>query len=143
MTHEASLHIQIPNTLDGLKVGADGMREFLEKHDVAAETAFALDLTFEELITNTIKYAHSDLLPHEIEIRVSVVPDAVELEVCDDGDPFDPTAQEAPDTSLPVEERPIGGLGIHLIKNLTDAFEYRREEGKNRILVRKRRVGEM
>ncbi len=135
-----SLSIRIPATTEGLTDGANQTREFLESCGVATATAFAIDLTYEELVTNTIKYAYRDQELHWIEIVVAVDDDLVELEVSDDGEAFDPTAQEPPDTSLPAEERPIGGLGLHLIRNLTDAFSYRREDGCNKICVCKRRV---
>jgi len=132
--------IRIPNTLDGLTAGAAGMREFLGTVGVSAEVAFALDLAYEELVTNTIKYSYADSDPHDIDISVTVDDDSVELEVCDDGQEFDPTIQAPPDTSLPVEDRPIGGLGLHLIRNLTDAFTYRRSGKKNFTRIRKRRI---
>lgn len=132
--------IRIPNTLAGLTAGAAGMREFLGSIGVSEEVAFALDLAYEELVTNTIKYAYADANPHEIDILVEVDQDAVELQVCDDGQEFDPTIQEAPDTSLPVEDRPIGGLGLLLVQKLTDSFTYQRSENKNFTRIRKRRI---
>ena len=132
--------IEILNSLSGLTEGAGAMREFLERAGVSAEVAFALDLAYEELLTNTIKYAYRDNDTHRIGIVITVDADAVELEVIDDGEPFDPTVQEAPNTSLPVDERPLGGLGLHLIKNLTDAFTYRRDDEKNCVKIRKRRI---
>lgn len=134
------LPIRIPATTDGLTDGANQTREFLESCGVATETAFAVDLAYEELVTNTIKYAYRDKELHWIEIVITVDDDVVEVEFSDDGEEFDPTAHEPPDTSLSAEERPIGGLGLHLIRNLTDAFTYRRESGCNKVCVRKRRV---
>lgn len=131
---------RIPNSLEGLTSGSAEMREFLDLTGVSQEVAFALDLTYEELVTNTIKYAYRDTASHWIEIIIEVSDDAVELEVGDDGEPFDPTTYESPDTSLPVEERPIGGLGLHLIRNLTDSFTYRRDGDWNRARIRKRRI---
>ncbi|MBR3725132.1 MAG: ATP-binding protein [Bacteroidales bacterium] len=52
--------------------------------------------------------------------------------------PFDPTIREEVDTTLPVEERPIGGLGIHLIRRLMDSINYERREGRNILTLRKR-----
>jgi serine/threonine-protein kinase RsbW len=59
----------------------------------------------------------------------------------DDGPPFDPFGQAEPDTTLSVEDRPIGGLGIHLVRKVMDRLEYRRQDGKN-ILIMKKRVKE-
>jgi len=131
---------EISNTPSGLTEGAGAMRDFLDRVGVSAEVAFALDLTYEELVTNTIKYAYCDSGEHTIGIVITVDAEAVELEVIDDGKPFDPTVQQAPDTSLPVDERPLGGLGLHLVKNLTDAFNYRRAGEHNCVSIRKRRI---
>ena len=56
----------------------------------------------------------------------------------DEGIPFDPLAQQAPDTSLPLMDRPVGGLGIFLVKKTMDAVEYRHENGRNILTIRKR-----
>jgi anti-sigma regulatory factor (Ser/Thr protein kinase) len=58
--------------------------------------------------------------------------------VTDDGNPFDPLTQLAPDTTLPVEDRPIGGLGLHLLRQMSDGFAYARIDGNNRVTMRKR-----
>jgi anti-sigma regulatory factor (Ser/Thr protein kinase) len=95
----------------------------------------------EELITNTIKYAYDDQDLHVIDVLISTSTDAITLAVDDDGHPFDPTAQAGPDLTLPAEERPIGGLGLHLIRNLMDTFTYERTpDGRNCVRVSKRIV---
>ena len=60
--------------------------------------------------------------------------------VSDDGPEFDPLAAAEPDTALGVEERPVGGLGIALVRRLMDAVEYERRGGRNRLLMRRRLV---
>jgi anti-sigma regulatory factor (Ser/Thr protein kinase) len=60
------------------------------------------------------------------------------MTVVDDGHEFDPLAKEAPDLTLSVEDRPIGGLGIHLLRNLTDGMSYERRDGLNRLTLTKR-----
>lgn len=133
---------RIANSISALTEGAGEMQKFLNDAGVGEATSFAVDLAYEELITNSIKYAWADSLPHSIHFEVVVDETAVELEVRDDGQPFDPTNQPEPDTSIPVEDRPIGGLGLHLIKNLTDSFTYRRQDGYNCVQIRKLRIGE-
>ena len=55
----------------------------------------------------------------------------------DDGLPFNPLEAPEPDLDSPIETRQIGGLGIHLVRNVTDGLEYRRNEGRNRLVIRK------
>jgi serine/threonine-protein kinase RsbW len=99
-------------------------------------------LAVEELVTNCIKYAYDD--SHEHRIRIAIHLSEVEMVVTieDDGHPFDPRSLPEPDTGLPLEDRPIGGLGIHLLRNLFDTLDYSRLEGHNRVVLRKRALTE-
>lgn len=136
---DAECQLQISNSLPGLKQGAAELRAFLEHHDVPPEIGFAFDLALEELVTNTIKYGYDDQNAHKIRAVLTSGPDAITLEVADDGHPFDPTLQPGPDLSLPAEDRPIGGLGLHLIRSLMDTFTYdRTPDGWNLVRVSKR-----
>jgi sigma-B regulation protein RsbU (phosphoserine phosphatase) len=90
-----------------------------------------LNLALEEWVVNVIQYGYEDDLEHRIELRLWHSADEVRVVIEDDGRPFDPTAQAEADTSLPVAERPIGGLGIHFIRKTMDRFTYRRKDGRN------------
>ncbi|MCK9172027.1 MAG: SpoIIE family protein phosphatase [Desulfuromonas thiophila] len=92
-----------------------------------------LNLVLEEWLVNVISYAFDDTQLHEIELRLWHRADQIRLEVCDDGRPFDPTAQPEPDLSLPIEQRPIGGLGLHFILNSLDEVRYQRQGGRNQV----------
>jgi serine/threonine-protein kinase RsbW len=76
----------------------------------------------------------------ELRLDVGVEPPVCEVVVADDGPEFDPLSATEPDTSLGVEERPIGGLGIALVRRLMDEIEYERREGRNRLRLRRRLV---
>jgi sigma-B regulation protein RsbU (phosphoserine phosphatase) len=91
----------------------------------------SFNLALEEWIVNVISYAYADSSEHAIELRLWRGPDCVRIEIEDDGKPFDPTAQAAADTTLALEHRPIGGLGIHFIRKTMDRFAYRRDPGHN------------
>ncbi len=98
-----------------------------------------LQLAVEEAFVNVIRYAYS---PSTGEVRVSCVTDpssgTMRVTLCDRGVPFDPLSREAPDITLSAEERPIGGLGIHLIRKNTDAQEYSRQGDRNVLTLTKR-----
>ena len=95
------------------------------------ELLMKLNLTLEEWIVNVISYAFPNGGLHEIELRLWQSAEAVKIEVRDDGIAFDPTAQRAPDLTIPIEEREIGGLGIHFIQNTMDTFTYERDGAEN------------
>ena len=90
------------------------------------------------MVTNCIKYAYDDAGEHTVEIVLSVADHAMTILVVDDGRPFDPLAAPSPDLSLPIEDRPIGGLGLHLLRQLADDVRYERRDGANRFTLIKR-----
>ena len=102
--------------------------------DVVADVSVALD----EVLTNILAYGYDDDEIHEIRIRLSLDQEAIELEVVDDGRPFDPTALAPPDLSAPLRDRPVGGLGMHFVRNLMSEVTYARAGDRNRLLLRKR-----
>jgi anti-sigma regulatory factor (Ser/Thr protein kinase) len=94
-------------------------------------------LALEEALTNVIAYAWSDDEPHEIALRFAASRGTLVAEVEDDGRPFNPLDRAPPDLDAPLEERPIGGLGIHFVRTLMDEVEYRRVGGRNLLVMRK------
>jgi anti-sigma regulatory factor (Ser/Thr protein kinase) len=92
-----------------------------------------LDLVVEELFVNVARYAGAGT----VELRYTV-PEAgvLEVEMADDGRVFDPFTRPDPDLDLPLETRPVGGLGIFLVRRLTQSLRYSRDDGWNRILFR-------
>lgn len=104
--------------------------EFLEMENLQKQS-HAVELTLEELITNTIKYGYDDKAAHQIEIRLAIQPTAIQITITDDGHEFNPFSAAEVDVSKPVEEREIGGLGIHLVRKLAASTNYQRLGGKN------------
>jgi len=74
---------------------------------------------------------------HEISIRLAPAADALEIEVADEARAFNPLELPEADTSSALEERAVGGLGIHLVRRLMDTLEYQRAGGKNTLVLRK------
>jgi serine/threonine-protein kinase RsbW len=117
----------------------DRIEAWLREEGVEEPAASELRLVAEELLSNVVKYAFSGPAIHEIEVRSEVGREAVEISVLDDGRPFDPLEREDPDLFAAPEDRPIGGLGIVMVKALCDSVCYRREAGRNLVTVTKRR----
>jgi anti-sigma regulatory factor (Ser/Thr protein kinase) len=87
---------------------------------------------FDELLTNIISYAYEDdTVEHQIEVGLSYRDSRLSITVADDGLPFNPFTRENPDTSLGIDEREIGGLGIFLVKKTMDETQYQRRNKRN------------
>jgi anti-sigma regulatory factor (Ser/Thr protein kinase) len=114
------------------------LEAFAAEHRLPAKVLQAADLALEEHVTNVLKYAYVDTAPHEIRVCLSCDGGALYVEVADDGRAFNPLEVPPVDTSIPLEERPIGGLGIHLMRRFMDTLDYRRESGRNILRMTKR-----
>jgi serine/threonine-protein kinase RsbW len=97
-----------------------------------------INLALEEIIVNSINYGFPDGRVGHILVVLAADPEQVDILIEDDGDAFDPFSKETPDLSLDIENRPIGGLGIHFVRTCMDAWSYSRRDGFNRIMLRKR-----
>jgi anti-sigma regulatory factor (Ser/Thr protein kinase) len=104
---------------------------FLQERGIGPDLVFPAVLALEEVVTNVIKYGYDDDREHEMLIEVHIGAGTLMLRVADDGHEFDPLRQAPPDLEQPLEERPIGGLGIHLLRQVTERIEYRRVDGRN------------
>ena len=116
---------------------AEAVEAFGERLSLPMKTVFNLNLAFDELITNTISYGLTGDGDGKIHVSVTYGDGELVSEIVDAGRPFDPFAEAPPpDLTSAVAERPIGGLGVHLVKTLIDEVEYRREDGRNHIVLR-------
>ena len=118
--------------------GVRGMVSALERsRSLTPEVVFDINVVLDELISNIIKYGYSDDGAHEICVKLSATDTAVEIGIEDDGRAFDPFASPEPDLSLPLAERPVGGLGLHFVRKLMDDIEYKRENNHNYMFLKK------
>ena len=111
---------------------------FGAEHRLPSQVVFDLTLALDEILTNVMSYAYADQGSHEIVVRLSQQADTLVAEVEDDGRPFNPLDVPPPDVGAAIEDRPIGGLGLHLVRRVTDGLDYERAAGKNRLVLRKR-----
>lgn len=114
------------------------LADFAREHAAPEQAVQAADLALEEHLTNVLAYAYTDKAAHDIRISLAIEGRCLQIEVADDGRPFNPLSHPAPDTSLPLDQRPRGGLGIHLIRQFMDELDYRREADRNILRMRKR-----
>jgi serine/threonine-protein kinase RsbW len=105
---------------------------------VSGDMALKLALAVEEAVANTINHGFRGITPpHRIEVRLDIAAGRIAAEIVDNAAPFDPTSAPAADITLPLEQRRLGGLGIHLLTALMDRVEYRRVDGENRLRLEK------
>jgi anti-anti-sigma factor len=137
VTARGQTTITLTNRLAELERVAAELAAFAQRERLATKVAFDLALAVDEVLTNVIRYAYDGDAAREIAVRI-VRDDAVlTVEIEDDGRPFDPRTIAAPDVSSPAAERPIGGLGMHLVRAVMERVEYRRERDKNLLRMTK------
>lgn len=116
----------------------DELEKFAASHAFPKQSLHAVQLALEEHLTNIVRYAYDDSREHQIKVRVTFRPPELRIEVEDDGRPFNPLEHPAPNLALPLEQRPIGGLGIHMIRKSLDVLDYRRVNERNILVMIKR-----
>jgi serine/threonine-protein kinase RsbW len=116
---------------------------FAKANAVPAAIRRSLNVALDELLQNTIAHGFAGRPAGgggggAVTIAVELLPDRLTVTLTDDGQPFNPLVTAAPDTARPVEERPVGGLGIHLVRQLMDEVQYHRRGGRNVVVLVKR-----
>ena len=114
--------------------------EFAEAHALPAAVRRSVNVALDDLLANAVSHGRTGREPCSVTVEVELDHERVTVTLTDDGPPFDPFALDAPDTTLSVEERPIGGLGIHLVGQLMDKVNYQRREGHNVVVLVKELV---
>ncbi len=127
------------NSLTELDTLRERLEEFGEACGFSPKSLFETNLVLDELVTNVISYGFPQGGKHSLEVDLSLEGDMLSAVLTDDGKPFDPRQSPEPDMTCPLEDRPIGGLGIHLVRKLVETLDYERTEDRN-ILRFKRRI---
>lgn len=112
--------------------------EFFQTHAVDSILGDQIILILDELVTNCINYGQKPGNEFSIFLDIHLTKKEVEIILRDNGVPFDPTDIKEPDIETPIEDRKIGGLGIHLVRKLSDTFAYQRTADFNEIKVTKK-----
>ncbi len=123
--------LQLTNEIDQVDRLHDFLDELAPRLGIGQATLMNLKLALEEAVVNIISYAYPDAKNQEIRIQVECADNMLKVVLTDGGIPFNPLEISDPDLTLPVEERPIGGLGIYLVKKLMKEVVYRRTDNKN------------
>jgi sigma-B regulation protein RsbU (phosphoserine phosphatase) len=111
------------------------VQAFADQAQLAAGIGQKMGIILDELLNNSISYGFEEPSGHEIDVHVHADANHLTLRVSDDGIPFNPFALNRPDTSLNVDDRQIGGLGVMLVSEMTDSQHYERLSGRNVITL--------
>ncbi|MBL7151920.1 MAG: SpoIIE family protein phosphatase [Candidatus Omnitrophica bacterium] len=127
----------LKNKLSELSGLAQEVSRFGKDNNLSKEIIHDLNLSLEEIISNTINYGYKDSAGHQISVEVALSGSIITVKITDDAQPFNPLQASAPELEKPPSERKPGGMGVHLVRNLMDKIEYKREEGRNILLISK------
>ena len=135
---ESRLSLVLRNRLSELKRMSEAVSDWCRGNNISSAVEFHVNLALDEIISNVIRYGWKDSGEHQFNVRLSFLNDEVTVEVEDDATPFNPLEVPAPDLDLPLDARPVGGLGIHLVRQVMDGLEYRCFDGKNLLVMKKK-----
>ncbi len=131
----AMTRLSIENRLEEIVPVTEAFEALCEEHGVSPKVRRPVLLVLDDLLTNVISYAYEDDDVHTITVEIDLTEDRLTVTICDDGSPFDPFDKTPPDTSLPLEERTVGGLGIYLVEKLMDEVHHDRVDGMNVVTI--------
>ena len=131
----AKLHLKLEARPEALERITSAIEKLGEQEEWPPKLMFRVNLVLEELGLNVMTHGQR-AGARELEVILTSEPDTVTMEIVDDGPPFDPLRDALPpDTDAPLDERPVGGLGVHLVREMMDEVRYRYEDGKNRLTL--------
>ncbi len=130
---------QMTNKMNCFKRFQPEVESFGLAHGLPPKSVFHLTLCLDELVTNIIDYGYADFDEHPIDVTITLDGSRVNIRIEDDAQPFNVLEAPDPELDVPLEDRlrPIGGMGIHLVKNMMDRIEYTRADGKNILMLQK------
>ena len=126
------MNIKLPADINNLGKFLSAFRDFAKQHGFPRDKAQEVEIALEEILVNIINHAYpegsGDL---ELDCEHGLVDNALRLEVSDAGIYFDVLGQPDPNVQASAEDRPVGGLGIYLVKKMMDQVSHERRGGKN------------
>lgn len=120
----------------GLQAMMDGAEAFLADNGVSDRAAAQMLVALDEVVSNIFAHGVREGEP-TVMVGLRIAGTQIAGEIVDDGIAFDPLAAAPPDTGLSVEDRPIGGLGLHIVRRTMDDIRYDRDHGRNRLRFHK------
>jgi sigma-B regulation protein RsbU (phosphoserine phosphatase) len=129
------LEVRIKNRMPDIDVVEERFHAFAARNSISETDRQTMSMVMDDLLNNVISYAYPQGGDHVIVVDMTLKGSRLVLMIEDDGIPFDPFHAEEPDVGLSVEERGIGGLGIHLVRETMDEHHYQRRANKNIVIL--------
>jgi serine/threonine-protein kinase RsbW len=128
----------VPAEAAQLAVLTQFLQDFWAEERLAPEHALSFELALEEIFVNVVTHGASQDKVPEVQLTLLLCDRDLSMTLEDDGPHFDPLARPPPDVTADVSQRPVGGLGIFLVRKLMDTVSYERVAARNRLMMRKR-----
>ena len=135
--NDEALELSLANDPQAIAGIAARIDAFCEARNLPPRIAYAVNLSVDEILSNTISYGYDDDGAHRIALTLRLEDGTLVVMIVDDGRPFDSSLAQDPDTESPLEERALGGLGLFLVQQMMDGVDYRRRDGRNVITLTK------
>ena len=131
------LTLELDAEIESLATADKAVGDFAESMSWPDEATFKVKLVLEEILMNVISYGGDSSHKPRITLHLSQQNDLLSMEISDNGIAFDPLTAPPPDLESDLDDRSIGGLGVHLVRELMDNVSYRFKDGRNHLLVTK------
>ena len=135
--NDDALELSLANDLQAIAGIAARIDAFCEARNLSPQIAYAVNLSVDEILTNTIGYGYDDDGARRIALTLRLEGDTLVVVIVDDARAFDSSLATDPDTESPLEERALGGLGLFLVQQMMDSVDYRRQDGRNIVTLTK------
>jgi len=130
--------LNVDALVENIPLVTDFVDRQLEELDCPIKAQTQIDIAIDEIMANIASYAYNpEVGPATVRVEVLNDPLAVSITFIDRGIPFDPLKKDDPDTTLALEDRGIGGLGIFMVKKTMDAISYEYKDGQNILMIKK------
>ncbi len=135
-----SKQLVLKNAISEMRVLSNTVKEFCEENRISCDVTHDIHLALEEIFSNIVFYGFDDQDEHQIVISFAIRNNTLVFVIKDDGIPFNPLKNKTPELEIPIEEREIGGMGIHIVRRLMDEIEYIRKQNKNILVIKKNNI---
>jgi anti-sigma regulatory factor (Ser/Thr protein kinase) len=135
---DTTMTVRLNNQNPDHDLVVDRFSEFANFHRLPRRVLNFMHVAMDEVVSNVLKFAWDDQRSHDIDLHIRLIDTTVEMEIVDDGKPFNMLEYEDPVVGQSLEEKEVGGLGIYLVKKLMSSQDYKRLGDRNHLTLRMR-----